>query len=212
MAAVGQRLRELAVAISAALEAVAANAAKAREQVDGLLTAARSALTTDVSEHADPSSTLSTSAGLDHAASELYAEISTTETRKTVALEAEAVRVDEALVLVADVLEGRGDQAVLKECLRGLPTSPVEHPGIEVIQSGDSSSSRLPFRVRTLSTPAYGALYAITRDGKLLLYRDQCRDGTGDVSSPIGTFLMLHVVSQVTTLKGYIAHRRSDRR
>lgn len=189
MAAVALRVRELAVAISAALDTVAANAAKAREQLDGLVAAARDALTSGSSELADASSTASMAAGaLGRAASELHEEISTAETRKVVALESEAVRVDTALAMAADVLEGRGDLAALQEFLRSLPTSPVEHPGIELIQAGDTTSSLLPCRVRSLSTPDYGALYAVTRDGKLLLYRDQLRDGTGDVSCPIGAY------------------------
>ena len=149
------RLRELAVAISATLDAVVANAAAAREQVDGLLIAAHVALTRD-HDSAEAADALDPSAALDRAASELRAEISAAKSRKTVALEAEAVRVDEALVLVADVLEGRGDQAALEECLRSLPTSPVEHPGIEVVEADDPSectSALLPFRVRVLPTP-----------------------------------------------------------
>lgn len=149
---VEQRLRELAVAISAALDAVVANAAAARERVDNISDAARAALKGDGSS--DDVEALTASAALDRAATELREAILAAENRKTAALEAEAVRVDEALVLIADVSERRGGHAALDDCLLKLPTSPVEHPGIDVINDpSPCTSALLPFRVRALPSP-----------------------------------------------------------
>lgn len=155
-----ESLRCCAVAIDGAVTAVESNAAAAHELIDQLAGEARKILTASCPEVADADSRM---AYAERSVVEFHSQIAAAEARKRVALEGEAVRVDEALALACEVVGGPSDVVQrMRKAVSCLPGRPVEPTEIRVLTASGSEPASLshitaedplPFRISALSLP-----------------------------------------------------------
>lgn len=145
-------LRTLAVAASAALEAVRASAAVARARIDEVAESAR-ALQSTAHEGSDADMAASHRAVLEQRITALHADIAAAEARIVAALESDAVRVDNALA-AAESLRA-GDSSGVCSPVDCFPMFPDDRSRIDVRETGaPATGDPLPFRICALGTPA----------------------------------------------------------